>query len=207
MCSRSSIRNYCYVILGSSILAFGLYNLNYQNGIAEGGVLGLTLLLKKFFNLSPAVMGVIFDTVALLFGLKYFGKSFLKYSLVSTTIFSVVYGLIEQSNPLIPPLNDTPIIASLLAGIVVGIGGGLIIKAGGASGGDDAMALMLSEFTGMSLGIAFVILDAIVLLLSTSYLSISNFMLSIITVCTSSFVINLFTLKDLKHSTINDPIA
>lgn len=206
MCSQSSIRNYCYVVLGSSILAFGLYNLNYQNGIAEGGILGLSLLLKNFFNFSPAIVGFFCDTVALLFGLKYFGKSFFKYSLVSTTIFSVVYGLIEQSDPLIPPLTNTPILASLLAGLFVGIGGGLIIKAGGVSGCDDTLAIMMSKSIGVSIGTAFIMMDAVVLLLSTSYLALSNLVLSIITVCTSSFIVNLFCVKQTSKQ-INEQIT
>ena len=41
-------------LLGSAILAFGLYNVHSISSVTEGGVLGLTLLLHHwlFFQLS-----------------------------------------------------------------------------------------------------------------------------------------------------------
>ena len=42
-------------VAGSAILAFGLYNIHALSGVTEGGVLGLTLLLNYWLDLSPAI--------------------------------------------------------------------------------------------------------------------------------------------------------
>ena len=47
---RTKLKHIILILLGSLILSFGIYNLNYQNNITEGGVLGVLLLLK---NLHP----------------------------------------------------------------------------------------------------------------------------------------------------------
>ena len=43
------------IVLGSAILAFGLYNVHSISGVTEGGVLGLTLLLEHWFGISPSI--------------------------------------------------------------------------------------------------------------------------------------------------------
>ena len=50
-----SLRKCVMALLGSAILAFGLYNVHAFSGVTEGGVLGLTLLL-----LLPMVLTVAF---------------------------------------------------------------------------------------------------------------------------------------------------
>ena len=43
------------ILLGSFVLAFGLYHIHSLSGVTEGGQLGLTLLLHYWFDLSPAL--------------------------------------------------------------------------------------------------------------------------------------------------------
>ena len=40
MDKRTHAKHIILILLGSLILSFGIYNLNYQNNITEGGVLG-----------------------------------------------------------------------------------------------------------------------------------------------------------------------
>ena len=39
------LKRYAQALLGSAILAFGLYNVHALSNVTEGGVLGMTLLL------------------------------------------------------------------------------------------------------------------------------------------------------------------
>lgn len=50
-------------VLGSAFLAFGLYNVHALSGVTEGGVLGLTLLLDRWFSISPSVSGAILNVL------------------------------------------------------------------------------------------------------------------------------------------------
>ena len=58
---KKYIKNLVLIVLGSCILAFGSFNFNYQNGVTEGGVLGLLLLIKNIFDISPSVTALIID--------------------------------------------------------------------------------------------------------------------------------------------------
>ena len=59
--TRLRPKNCAVALLGSAILAFGLYNVHSLSGVTEGGVLGLTLLLEYWFGLSPAVSGLVMN--------------------------------------------------------------------------------------------------------------------------------------------------
>lgn len=67
---RTHAKHIILILLGSLILSFGIYNLNYQNNITEGGVLGLLLLLKNLFNIELSVANLIIDTALLIMAYK-----------------------------------------------------------------------------------------------------------------------------------------
>ena len=64
-------------MIGATILAFGSYNFNYQNSVTEGGVLGLLLLIKNVFDISPSLTSLVIDLSLYALGTKFFGKKFL----------------------------------------------------------------------------------------------------------------------------------
>ena len=64
-------------LLGSMILAFGLYHIHSLSGVTEGGILGLTLLLEHWFDISPAVSGLILNTLCYLIGWRVLGADFI----------------------------------------------------------------------------------------------------------------------------------
>ena len=50
-------------VLGSAILAFGLYHIHSFSGVTEGGQLGLVLLLQHWFSVSPAFTTVVINGI------------------------------------------------------------------------------------------------------------------------------------------------
>lgn len=72
----------------------------------------------------------------------------------------------------------------------MGIGVGLIIRQGGSSGGDDALALTISHTFGWRLSRCYLFTDITVLVLSLSYIPIKRIAFSLITVTISSCLID-----------------
>lgn len=134
-------------VLGSAFLAFGLYNVHALSGVTEGGVLGLTLLLDRWFSISPSVSGAILNVLCYGLGWKLLGKRFLAYSFLSTVSFSLSYKLYEQFPPLWPEIANYPLLAAFVGAVFVGVGAGVCVRAGGAPGGDDALAMSVSHLS------------------------------------------------------------
>lgn len=189
MARRRSVKQIILVLIGSLILSFGLYNFNYQNNITEGGVLGFLLLLKNIFDIKLSLANLIIDIALLLVGYKFFGKKFIKYSILATISFSLSYSFFESIGPIIPKF-DNLVLGSIVAGLFVGLGSGLVVRAGGAAGGDDALALVISKTTSLKIGKIYMITDFFVLGLSLVYLSLSQIALSLIAVSVSGKVVD-----------------
>ena len=186
---RTQAKNIILILIGSLILAFGIYNLNYQNNITEGGILGVLLLLKNLFDIEPSVANLILDISLLIIAYKFFGKQFLLNSIIATLSFSTFYEIFESIGPLIPVLQSK-FIVTILSGLFVGIGVGIIIRNGAAAGGDDALAMVISKITSVTIGNVYLIGDVAVLILSLTYLSVYDIFWSLIAVSISGRTID-----------------
>ena len=91
---------------------------------------------------------------------------------------------------MLPDLSEYPLLAAVSGGIFVGVGVGMIIRQGGSSGGDDALALTISRITRWKLSRSYLFTDLTVLGLSLTYIPLSRIIYSVITVTISSFLID-----------------
>ena len=112
-------------LLGSAILAFGLYNIHAFAGVTEGGILGATLLLQHWLGVSPAWSSLVMNALSYLIGWRILGRSFILYSAVAGGGFSLAYAVCELFPPLWSSLAQRPGIAALAGAAFVGIGIGI----------------------------------------------------------------------------------
>ena len=189
-------RKIFYIILGAMICSFGIHNIHQRTNITEGGVIGMMLLIDHWLHLSPAYITPVLDASCYLLAFKILGGNFIKMSLISTSCISLFYKLWEQFPPMLPDLSGHPLIAAVLGGLFVGVGVGLIVRQGGSSGGDDALARVISHLTHWRLSRSYLFTDLTVLALSLSYIPVRRIVFSLVTVTISSYLIDW--IKDYK---------
>ncbi len=177
------------IILGSMIVALGLFSIHSRCGIAEGGQLGVELLFFNLLGISPGIVSVIIDATAYIIGSLLFGKKFFFNAILGTVSYSGFYLLFENVPISFPNLSNNLLLASIIGGIMVGIGCGIVIRNNGACGGDDAVALIISKLSKLPIAISYLLLDIIVILLSLTYIDLSNIIYSFITATISSMLI------------------
>lgn len=207
MYDRRSLKDISLILIGSTILAFGVYNFYYLNSITEGGVLGIILLLKNIFGFDVSIAGAILDIALLIMGFKMFGKKFFIYSVGASVGFSVLYDIFETVGPLVPQMGMFT--SAVLGGLSVGIGCGIMMRVGCASGGDDALAMIISKVTSLKLSTVYLITDGVVLLLSVSYIPAVQLVYSIVAVLISGktidFIYGLGRNKSVEVEKTNVP--
>lgn len=175
----------------SALLAFGLYNIHSQSHVTEGGILGLTLLLEYWFDISPSISGFVLNMLCYILGWKLLGRKFIVYSIMASAGFSISYRIFESFDPLFPHLADMPLLAAVLGALFVGVSAGLCVRVGGAPGGDDALAMSIAKVTRLDIQWVYLFCDLVVLALSLSYIPIQRIAYSLLTVTLSGQIIGL----------------
>ena len=182
--------SYCLIaFLSSAFQAFGMYNVHALSGVTEGGVLGLVLLIDHWFAISPAISGFILNTACYILGWRTLGKTFIGYSVIAATGFSVGYAICELFLPLWPDIGNYPLLASMVGALFIGIGAGVCVRIGGATCGDDALAMSLSHLLKAPIERIYLVSDLTVLTLSLSYIPLRRIIYSLITVILSGQII------------------
>ena len=173
-----------------------MYNIHSVSKVTEGGVLGLILLGEHHFEISPAISGFVMNLICYGFGLKVLGKKFILYSIISSAGFSLTYFVCEQFPRIYPQVGEYPIIASVIGGIFVGVGCGLSVRYGGATGGDDAIAMSVSKIFGIGVQWVYLFTDLSVLALSLTYIPLARILYSVITVVISGQIVGFLQKKE-----------
>lgn len=190
-----------YIAAGSAILTFGIHNIHQVVGITEGGVIGALLLANHWLGIPSSIASPLLDIVCYAVALRLLGAGFLGWSVVSSACIAGFYAIWEHLPHLLPDLSSWPLVAAIAGGVFVGLGAGLVVRAGASAGGDDALALSIQKLSGWRLSRCYLVTDLSVLLLSLSYIPVTKIVFSLITVCISSPLIDFvvgFTEKDVR---------
>lgn len=177
------------ILIGTAVASFGLINIHRRVQITEGGVLGMILLLNYWLHVPTSILSPLLDAVCYLVGFRYFGKTFLLRSIAATCSLSAFLRLWESLPYLFPDLTDLPLLAAVLGACFIGVGVGLVVRQGASSGGDDALAMVISKLAHCRISRAYLVTDITVLLLSLSYIPFRRIAYSLITVTISSLIL------------------
>ena len=196
---KLKLSNCIIIVLASIFQAFGIYNVHALSNVTEGGVLGATLLIQHWFHISPAISALVLNAACYALGWKTLGRSFLAYSAISILTYSAGYAFFEQFPPLFPEIASYPLVAALVGALFIGIGAGLCVKCGGATAGDDALAMSLSHILKWPIERIYLFSDLLVLILSLSYIPFRRIAYSLLTVVLSGQIIGLIQKINAKE--------
>lgn len=155
------------VITGALLVAVGLELFLVPNGFLDGGVVGISIILTKFFNVPLGVFIGIINLPFLFIAYKHSGlKMAFRTALgIATLSFGTI--LLHHSEP----LAEEFILALGYGGTLVGVGVGLALRYGGALDGTEIIAVSMSN--KVNLGI-----DQIILLINLVIFVVAAFALS-----------------------------
>ena len=184
------LKNIIFIILGSAIYSFGFVHFNIQNELGEGGFAGITLILFFVFKLDPALMNLLLNIPMFFLGWRLLGQKVFAYTVIGTVSVSV-FLKIFQIYEINIHIQDDLFLASLFAGVFVGVGLGIIFRYGGTTGGVDIIARLAHKYAGWSMGKTMFIFDAAVILVSwLTFLDSRSMMYTLVAVFIGARVID-----------------
>lgn len=164
---REHTRNLLLIIIGGCIFALGINLFALPAELSEGGVIGITILLYYYFGWSPGITNFIINLALMIVGYRLLDKRTIIYTIfgiISTSFFLFVTESLGRKFS-----NDTLLIA-IFAGVLVGVGLGLVFLSGGTTGGSAIIARIINKYFGVSIGKAMLAVD--ILVIGVSYFKI-----------------------------------
>ncbi len=206
------VKNILFILVGAAIFSFGLVHFNMQNSLGEGGFTGITLLFYFVWGWDPAIMNIVLNIPVFFIGWKILGRDTFLYTLIGTFSVSIFLSLF-QMKPFQIDLESDLILASLFAGVFIGVGLGIIFRYGGTTGGVDIIARIVKKYFGFSMGRTMFTFDFCVIALSLfTYLNLVEGMYTLVVVYIGATVIDFIqegaykargaTIISVKHAEI-----
>lgn len=100
--------------------------------------------------------------LALLLGLFALGWRFVASTIASSLLYPFFLGLMQRI-PGIDSLTTDPLLAAILAGGIMGISIGLVMRVGSSTGGTDVVNLVLHKWTHIPVSVAVYVTDFVIM--------------------------------------------
>ena len=162
---RDVLVDLLFTIAGSALVGFALSMFTVPNDIAPGGVSGLATALAFITPIRVSVWTLMMNIPLMIAAWRRLGPRALFFTLIATLLLSV---FIEVGDRFLPRYTSDTLVASLMGGVVSGLGMGMLFIRGVSTGGTDLLALILKKLLpNLPAGTLLMFVDAAVVAIAT----------------------------------------
>ena len=184
---QSILRSGIAMLLGNFLVAVAVIIFIAPQGIILGGSTGIALTITHYIPFSLSATVFVINMLFFITGFICFGKKFALATIVNTVLYPFIMSLLEQLPGAGKPVTDNIMLAAVFGGVLMGGGIGLLLRAGGSSGGTDIPALILNKYFHFNVSVLLYVIDGLVLCCQALFSSIEQILFGI-------FVLALFTI-------------
>lgn len=166
------------MLLGSMLLSLGVNGFLVPYHLLDGGVIGLGLIIHYFYG-WPTGLSIILLSLPLYILAWFFERRYFFYSLHGLIISSFCIDLFSFINGKIH-LDILP--STIIGGILVGVGIGLMLRYETSTGGTDLLAQILTKFTTINIGIIIFLIDGLIITSGIQVVGLEKFFYSLLTI-------------------------
>lgn len=156
------VKTLSYILAGNILLAFAVCAFVVPNSFMLGGSTGIALVVRSWLPLPISTITAAVNVTLFALGFLFLGKDFAMTSLLSTVIYPLILGVFERMHFGSWCTEDT-LLSAVFAGVLMGYGIGLVIRAGGSTGGMDIPPCILQKLKGIPVGRSMVVFDIVIL--------------------------------------------
>ena len=179
--------NLLLIFTGSVICAVAIKGILVPKQFLAGGVTGLALLSHYVFPSLPiGFLYFLLNIPLFIIGWMFVGKRFFWFSLAGMLIFSAV---IFWPYPVFPV--EDMILNAMAAGIISGIGSGIILRSLGSAGGLDILSIILFKRFSLRPGTTVMTFHAVLLFIALFRLPTELVLYTLIYFFINSYFVNL----------------
>ncbi|MED4970082.1 YitT family protein [Parageobacillus toebii] len=165
-------------IIGSMFLAIGINVFLVPHHLLDGGIIGISLIIKYIWHVKVGLTMVLLSIPLYIMAWFYYRPFFynslhgLLFSSLMIDIFSVLRGIIMLD----------PMISSIIGGVLVGIGIGIMLREETSTGGTDLLAQFIARMTNWNVGIIIFMMDTLIIAIGSFIIDSTSFLYSLVVV-------------------------
>jgi uncharacterized membrane-anchored protein YitT (DUF2179 family) len=153
------------VIIACEVLnAVAIRSLIVPAKLLSGGVIGTAMLLNQIYNLPIGLQTIIYNIPIFLLGWRFLGRRFALLSVIGVVSFSIFTDMLHPEI-----FTHDILLMAVFGGVATGIADGIILRAGGSTGGFDILGLIVSREFGLSIGQVFLVFNGVIIAIAALF--------------------------------------
>lgn len=161
-----ALRDYLLILLGSLVQALSLRLFLVPASLVSGGISGAAQLLHYALGWPIGLVVLAGNLPLFVIGWRYLGgPRFASRTILAILSFSIFTDLLIYLTGN-SALTDDPVLNTVFGGLLLGIGLGIVYLGRGTSGGTDILGRILNRKLGISISMAYMITDSLVVLMA-----------------------------------------
>ena len=161
-----TVKRYGILTVGSVVLGISDYMFKFQNHFSFGGVSGIAVVMSGLLGGSASTYTFVINMLLLVVAFVLLGKEVAMRSAYVSVLYSVTLEVIQYVWPMSKPLTNQPVLELVFCFMVLAVCSAIFFNMNASSGGSDIIALILKKYTSVSIGMALLLVDFAVVVIS-----------------------------------------
>lgn len=153
-----SMKAFLFNLTGVALAVIGLQGFMVPNNFLDGGVTGISILVKSFADIHISILLILFNIPFLLMGFHKIGKTFGIQTLIAVLLLAGGMYFIE-----VPIFTTDKVLIAVFGGFFIGMGIGLVIRGGGVIDGLEVIALYTEKKSAFTSGEIILALNTLII--------------------------------------------
>lgn len=175
------LKNIFLTVVGVSCAVFAIKGFMIPNHLMDGGVTGVSILIHEIYHINISLLILGLNLYFIYLGKKFLGNNFAAQTTLALILLALGLQFVE-----IPTVTHDKILIAVFGGFFIGIGMGLVVRAGGVIDGLEIIAVFTTKRIGISMSEVITIFNSLIFLTVAYKLGIESAMYSIITYFTAT---------------------
>lgn len=194
------------IVSGVMLDALGISAFVLPGNFLAGGITGLGRVFNYYTGADISLVVGAISILLLLLGLFTLGKKFALSIVAGSLLFPVFLNIFNRSHYL-THMTNSHVLAAIFGGLLMGLGLGLIIRAGASSGGSDVIPVILNRKYSLPVAPLVYASDFLILALQLTFAGPEEVLFGILVILICSLTLNKVVLwgnSNVQFTIISD---
>lgn len=192
---RREMQEGLMMVIGILSAGFGLQGFLIPNGLIDGGVMGISLLINKETTIPLSLLIIGINLPFIMLGWQQISRSFSLKSIGAISLLAMAVAFFPY-----PEVTRDMLLVAVFGGFFIGAGIGLCIRGGGVIDGTEVLAVSLSRKRSLSVGDFILLFNIVIFSVAAYLLSVEIALYSILTYLAASKTVD-FILEGIEEFT------